>query len=267
MNTAIGQSQYQVRFDWGIRGRRPSPATPTWSWWSTCSRSRRRRARGDAGCRGRALRAPATPSRSRIHTARRSPGARDSGPGLSPASITAESLRRASGDSCFRRSTARDWSPRHRAALPCSSPGSLRNARAVARWALEQQGDKGDRFVVAVIAAGEEREDGSMRFALEDLLGAGAIVDALADVGIDYCSPEAAAAASAFTGLRNATGHLIGASASGRELVGARIPRRHRSRDRGQRVRHRSGFPGIRLPGRALTRVCPQKPGATRWRT
>jgi 2-phosphosulfolactate phosphatase len=97
--------------------------------------------------------------------------------------------------------------------------GSLRNRRAVAAWALERQGDLGDRFTVAVVAAGERRDDGSMRFAVEDLLGAGALIDALADVGIDYCSPEAAAAAAAFTGLRNATGHLIGASASGRELA------------------------------------------------
>jgi 2-phosphosulfolactate phosphatase len=95
--------------------------------------------------------------------------------------------------------------------------GSLRNRMSVAKWALERQGNKGDRFMVAVIAAGEVRSDGSIRFALEDLLGAGAVIDALADVGIDYCSPEAAAAAAAFTGLRNATGHLIGASASGRE--------------------------------------------------
>jgi 2-phosphosulfolactate phosphatase len=95
--------------------------------------------------------------------------------------------------------------------------GSLRNRMAVAKWALERQGTKGERFMVAVVAAGEVRSDGSIRFAIEDLLGAGAIIDALADVGIDYCSPEAAAAAAAFTGLRNATGHLIGASASGRE--------------------------------------------------
>ena len=96
--------------------------------------------------------------------------------------------------------------------------GSLRNRSAIAAWALEQQGDKGDRFVIAVVAAGEARDDGSTRFAVEDLLGAGAVIDALADVGIDYCSPESAAASAAFTGLRNATGHLIGASASGREL-------------------------------------------------
>jgi 2-phosphosulfolactate phosphatase len=97
--------------------------------------------------------------------------------------------------------------------------GSLRNCAAVARWALERQAGKGDRFTVAVVAAGEAREGGDTRFALEDLLGAGAIIDALASVGIDYCSPEAAAAAAAFTGLRNATGHLIGASTSGRAVA------------------------------------------------
>jgi 2-phosphosulfolactate phosphatase len=97
--------------------------------------------------------------------------------------------------------------------------GSLRNADAVGRWILERQGDKGDRFTVAVIAAGEQRDDGSLRFAVEDLLGAGAIIDALEEAGIDYCSPESAAAAAAFTGLRNATEHLIGASASGRALT------------------------------------------------
>jgi 2-phosphosulfolactate phosphatase len=99
--------------------------------------------------------------------------------------------------------------------------GSLRNCAAVARWALQRQADKGDRFTVAVVAAGEARDDGSARFALEDLLGAGAIIDALAEVGIDYCSPEAAAAAAAFTGLANATGHLVGASTSGRLLASA----------------------------------------------
>jgi 2-phosphosulfolactate phosphatase len=99
--------------------------------------------------------------------------------------------------------------------------GSLRNCAAVARWALERQAGKGDRFTVAVIAVGETRKDGSARFTLEDLLGAGAIIDALAGVGIDYCSPEAAAAAAAFTGLTNGTGHLISASTSGRAMVSA----------------------------------------------
>jgi 2-phosphosulfolactate phosphatase len=99
--------------------------------------------------------------------------------------------------------------------------GSLRNSAAVARWALDRQAEKRDRFTIAIVALGEPRASGSTRFALEDLLGAGAIIDALAAVGIDYCSPEAAAATAAFTGLRNATGHLIGASTSGRESTAA----------------------------------------------
>jgi 2-phosphosulfolactate phosphatase len=97
--------------------------------------------------------------------------------------------------------------------------GSLRNCAALARWALERQAGKGDRFTVVVVASGTTGEDGELRFALEDLLGAGAIIDALAGVGIDYCSPEAASAAAAYTGLRNATGHLIGASTGGRAIA------------------------------------------------
>ncbi len=97
--------------------------------------------------------------------------------------------------------------------------GSLRNRTAIAQWVLKRQAEKAGRFTVAVIAAGETREDGSIRFAVEDQLGAGAIIDALANVGIDYCSPEAAVACASFTGLRTAVGHLISASASGKELL------------------------------------------------
>ena len=96
--------------------------------------------------------------------------------------------------------------------------GSIQNRLALADWALERQGDLGDRFTIAVVAAGEVRPDGSLRFAVEDLLAAGAVIDALADAGIDYCSPESAAASAAFTGLRNATSHLISSSASGQAL-------------------------------------------------
>jgi 2-phosphosulfolactate phosphatase len=97
--------------------------------------------------------------------------------------------------------------------------GGLRNRLAVAQWVLAQQALKGDRFTVAVIAAGDARADGSARFTVEDLLAAGAVVDALAGVGIDYCSPEAAAACAAFTALKRATGHLISASGSGQDLI------------------------------------------------
>lgn len=98
---------------------------------------------------------------------------------------------------------------------------SLRNRRAVAEWVLERQNAKGGRFRVAVVAAGERWPDGAARFAVEDLLGAGAVIESLIDVGLDHCSPEAAAAGSAFAGMKQAVRHLLKASGSGRELVQA----------------------------------------------
>jgi 2-phosphosulfolactate phosphatase len=97
--------------------------------------------------------------------------------------------------------------------------GGFRNRTAVARWVLDRQAVKGDRFTVAVIAAGAVRADGTPRFTVEDLLAAGAVVDALAGIGIDYCSPEAAAACAAFTSLTRATEHLVSASGSGQQLI------------------------------------------------
>jgi len=99
--------------------------------------------------------------------------------------------------------------------------GGFRNRTAVARWVLDRQAEKGDRVFVAVIAAGDAREDGSVRFAVEDQLAAGAIIDALATAGIDFVSPEGAAACAAFTGLQRAISHLATASASGHELIAA----------------------------------------------
>ncbi|MGQ2916506.1 MAG: 2-phosphosulfolactate phosphatase, partial [Microbacterium aurantiacum] len=58
-----------------------------------------------------------------------------------------------------------------------------------------------------------------IRFAVEDELGAGAIIDALAAFGIDHTSPEAAAACAAFQGLRPAVRHLLTAAGSGQQLI------------------------------------------------
>ena len=96
--------------------------------------------------------------------------------------------------------------------------GTLERAGELGAWALAQQQTLGGRFRIAVVAAGAARADGSLRFAVEDLLAAGAIIDAIAEVGIDHQSPEAAAAASAYRGLRGATRHLIAASETAREL-------------------------------------------------
>jgi 2-phosphosulfolactate phosphatase len=98
--------------------------------------------------------------------------------------------------------------------------GSLRNAAAVADEVLALQERLGDRATVAVIPAGERHASGALRPAVEDLLGAGAIVDALTAVGIDHCSPEAATASSAYHALRRGIGHLVSASASAEELRG-----------------------------------------------
>lgn len=86
----------------------------------------------------------------------------------------------------------------------------LRNAAAVA----DAAGRAG--FPVAVVAAGERWEDGSLRPALEDLLGAGAVVAAL---GGPDPSPEARAAAAAYAACDPAAD--VTDSASGRELVAA----------------------------------------------
>ncbi len=98
-----------------------------------------------------------------------------------------------------------------------SVAGVLERARELGDWALAQQELAGDRFRIAIVAAGATHADGSPRFAVEDLLAAGAIIEAIGDRGIDHQSPEAAAAASAYRGLSTATGHLISASVSARE--------------------------------------------------
>lgn len=75
--------------------------------------------------------------------------------------------------------------------------GCLRNADAIARW-LTPQLDQGKS--VAIIAAGERWDaNDSLRVALEDQLGAGAILSALVSLGHqDVMSPEASATAALF---------------------------------------------------------------------
>jgi hypothetical protein len=92
------------------------------------------------------------------------------------------------------------------------------DATDVARRVLERQAARGDRAVVAIVAAGAVEADG-FRPAAEDQLAAGAVVDALAAVGIDASSPEAALACAAAVSLRRASSHLLTASASAAELV------------------------------------------------
>lgn len=97
--------------------------------------------------------------------------------------------------------------------------GGIRNAAAVARAVQTVQERRQARTSVAVIAAGEADAAGVVRFATEDQLGAGAIVAALTDLGIDHTAPEAAVAAEGFRALRRALRHLVAATGSGRELA------------------------------------------------
>ncbi len=88
----------------------------------------------------------------------------------------------------------------------------LRNAGAVGAWLRESDGTS----PVTVIAAGERWPDRSLRPALEDLLGAGAVLAALPE---GWRSPEAEAAAAVFLATRSVP-DAVRACASGVELVG-----------------------------------------------
>ncbi len=90
----------------------------------------------------------------------------------------------------------------------------LRNAAAVARTA--KQLGRG----ITIIAAGERWPSGTLRPALEDWLGAGAVVAALDGV----VSPEAASARAAFEAVAPRLQPVLMACTSGRELVALGYP-------------------------------------------
>jgi 2-phosphosulfolactate phosphatase len=76
---------------------------------------------------------------------------------------------------------------------------------------------------ISVIAAGERWSDGTIRPALEDLLGAGAVIASLVGRGIGPLSPEAIAAHAAYRTFPDVAA-AISTCASGRELVGMGYP-------------------------------------------
>ncbi|WP_347754575.1 hypothetical protein [Agrococcus sp. ProA11] len=91
---------------------------------------------------------------------------------------------------------------------------TLENADLIARAALDEQERRGDRASVAIIAAGQRWPDGSLRPTAADLLTAGRVVDALAELGIDFHSPACAAACAAAVALRGASRTLVAAEAA-----------------------------------------------------
>ena len=97
---------------------------------------------------------------------------------------------------------------------------SLRNRHAVAAWLL----DRTRELRVAVVCSGERWPDGTLRPAVEDLWGAGALVDLLIAGGWRDVAPEAVAAAAAFRAVQGDVGAALRACASGRELIDAGYP-------------------------------------------
>jgi 2-phosphosulfolactate phosphatase len=96
----------------------------------------------------------------------------------------------------------------------------LRNRRALARWLAPRVAEGA---VVAVVPAGERWPDGSLRPAVEDLWGAGAVLAALGDLGVTGLSAEAAFARDAFLAVSGSPGASLADSladcAGGRELA------------------------------------------------
>lgn len=99
---------------------------------------------------------------------------------------------------------------------------SLRNAGAVGAWLAERWHDLGP---LAVIAAGERWSgDDSLRPAVEDLWGAGAVISALAArVSTADLSPEAEVARAAYAAVSGELATRLRTCASGRELVDRRF--------------------------------------------
>lgn len=102
---------------------------------------------------------------------------------------------------------------------------SLRNGTAVGHWVAEQfRSSTGAPPVVVLVPSGERWPDDTLRPAVEDLWGAGAVAAAVVgslehQAGPLLLSPEAEAALVAFTAVRGRVGEALAMCSSGRELV------------------------------------------------
>jgi hypothetical protein len=92
------------------------------------------------------------------------------------------------------------------------------SSRAAADWIVARRAQN-PSLCVAVIAAGERWPDKSLRPAVEDLWGAGALIDALHTVGWTAISLEAHPAAAAFQTIADDLEPSLRNCASGQELI------------------------------------------------
>ena len=100
---------------------------------------------------------------------------------------------------------------------------SLRNRQAAADWLVAQLAQN-PTLRVAIIAAGERWPDQSLRPAVEDLWGAGALIESLRTAGWTTISPEAHAAAAAFRTVADDLEPSLNNCASGQELIDIGYP-------------------------------------------
>lgn len=102
---------------------------------------------------------------------------------------------------------------------PAVFSACLRNASAVARHLRHRYTN------VLFVPAGEQWPDGSLRPALEDWIGCGAVIDSLATLeALEAAqplsmSPEANAARQAYRAARGELARTVGEATSGRELI------------------------------------------------
>jgi len=127
--------------------------------------------------------------------------------------------------------------------------GCLRNAAATARWLLARGYGSPERPVI-VVAAGERWPDGSIRPAVEDVFGAGAIVAGLIGSGRlppGALSVEARVASATFATCAGGDGlaPFVATCASGRELAAMGYPEEAGIAAALDADRHASVFDGV----------------------
>ena len=106
--------------------------------------------------------------------------------------------------------------------VPVVIGACLRNATAVADWITTEHGP--GTATIAVISAGERWPDGSLRPSVEDLWGAGALLQGLHERGWRALSAEAEVARAAYGCVRATLPQSLRECASGRELVANGYP-------------------------------------------
>ncbi|WP_240674981.1 dihydrofolate reductase [Cellulomonas endophytica] len=135
------------------------------------------------------------------------------GPSLSPGSVRASGLSRLVLPSPNGATTALTIAATGAEVVA----GSIRNADAVARWCAARLATD-PHLVVGVVPAGEGWPDGAFRPSVEDLWGAGAVIEALRRHGVTDRSVEAEAARQAWLAVADDPVGALRESASGREL-------------------------------------------------